>query len=168
MTMTWIAGGNGSGSSGAFFFNNIPQTFTHLQLRISVRSREANTVANLYMAGGPSSHYLQGDGASATSAAQTGLPYQFIGSAMTAANATANIFTSYIIDVLDYKDTNKFKTTRFLGGWDTNGAGRVTLGSGLWNTTSALTGLWVDTESGFHAGSRFDLYGITTSEQTGA
>jgi hypothetical protein len=157
-----------AGGSGAVFFNSIPQNFTHLQVRLFVRSQNASPNTSMYIAGGPSSHYLVGDGSSVTSTAQTGLPYQFVGAAFPAATSTANVYSNYVIDLLDYTSTSKNKTWRILGGFDANGSGRVTLASGLWETLSAITSFFVDTEGGFAAGTRFDLYGITTSQVTGA
>jgi hypothetical protein len=75
--------------------------------------------------------------------------------------AGANMFGTVIIDILDYKDTNKYKTQRWLGGTDQNGSGVVAFGSGLWMSTSAInqitlsgaTGNWVQHTT-------FALYGI--------
>jgi len=183
--MVWIAGSTLTGN-GAFLFTNIPQTFTHLQLRIFCRS--AGTTSNTligtqlnddYTSGNYSfgSHYLRGDGSSATSStAQTflgfgsgpnGAGFGFVSGAI----STANVFASHIVDCLYYTNTNKFKTWRGIGGFDSNGAGNVALSSGYWNQTTAINrinvGNYVDPYT-FVAGSRCDLYGITTSQVTGA
>jgi len=154
------------GASGGVFFNNIPQTFTHLQFRIFGRTQNAG-VTSIYVPATAStpSHYLQGDGASVTSTAQSGLPYGFYGTTVPSATST---FGSYILDILDYANTNKYKTYRIVGGWDANGSGRVTLGSTLQQSTSAMTSFYFDTENGFAQYSRIDLYGISTSNATGA
>lgn len=165
MTMTWIAGATGAG--GPVFFNNIPSTFSHLQFRLSVRSL-ASGPSSLYVQGGPSSHALIGDGSTASSMTVMGVPYQFIPSAMPGSAAATGMFASWVIDVLDYASASKFKTFRFLGGWDANGSGRATLASGYADNLNPLTSIFFDTEGGLHTGSRLDLYGVTTSSVTGA
>lgn len=168
MSMIWISGQTiATNGTGAQFFS-VPQDFAHLQLRVSVRSSSSATSSSMYVAGGPTSHYFQGDGSSATSTPQTGLPYQFFAAAFPGATSTANCYSSYVIDLLDYASTTKNKTWRVMGGYDLNGSGRVTFASGLWVNLAAVTSFFIDTEGGFAAGSRFDLYGVTTSQVTGA
>lgn len=173
-------------SNGAFLFTNIPQTFTHLQLRIFSRSvgTTSNTLIgsqlnNDYTSGNYSfgSHYLRSDGSSATgSTAQSflgfgsgpnGAGFGFV----SGASSTSNVFASHIVDLLDYTNTNKFKTWRSIGGFDSNGAGNIALSSGYWNQTTAINrinvGNYFDPFT-FVAGSRCDLYGISTSNVTGA
>jgi hypothetical protein len=172
--MVWIASANGNGSS-AIIFNNIPQTFTHLQIRVSGRGGVASTGSNLYTnwyastsASTYSNHRLAGDGATAYSGNETGLPYIFGGAMFPAASATANIMGSSIIDILDYTNTNKFKTLRMIGGNDRNGSGQAIFSSGLIQFSGAITTGYVDTEGGFTTSTRVDLYGITSSQVTGA
>jgi len=43
------------------------------------------------------------------------------------------------VDILDYTDTNKYKTMRALYGQDTNSVGGITFYSGLWKNTNAIT-----------------------------
>jgi hypothetical protein len=75
---------------------------------------------------------------------------------------TANIFGENVADILDYKDTNKFKTMRVIYGLDVNGAGEVGLTSSNWRSTTAITSLVItlNTGSNFAANSSFQLYGI--------
>lgn len=170
MTMTFIASGSGTGGSGAFSFQNIPQTFTHLQLRITAKSfTTSNSLFHYFNVDAASTnyaqHYIMGDGANPYSGANINQPY-FGMDLITQSTDTANIHGSLIIDVLDYTNTNKNKTVRVIGGWDLNGSGRIWMWSGLWRSTSAIT-RW-DLTPGFTIASRADLYGITVSEQTGA
>ena len=83
--------------------------------------------------------------------------------------ASANVFGTQIIDILDYANTNKNKTIRSISGIDNNGSGDVSLTSNLWMNTAAITSFEI---GGFGvnlaAGSRIDLYGITSSSVTGA
>jgi hypothetical protein len=65
--------------------------------------------------------------------------------------------------VLDYKNTNKFKTTRSLAGGDTNGGSyqEANFMSGLWRNTAAITQIDVSSSAGNLAQySHFALYGV--------
>ena len=81
-----------------------------------------------------------------------------------AASSSSNIFGMAIIDILDYADTNKYKTMRGLGGTEANGASNQNyLGfySSLWQNTNAITSIkfYIDTGN-FAQYSQFALYGI--------
>ena len=82
----------------------------------------------------------------------------FIGST----NATANVVTASIVDVLEYANTNINKTIRCLEGFDSNGGGEIILFSGNWRNTSAVTSITIFESAGasFTANSQFALYGI--------
>jgi hypothetical protein len=82
---------------------------------------------------------------------------------MTRATAAANIFAVGVIDLLDYKNTNKNKTVRTIGGYDLNGSGAVAFGSGLWMDTSAITQIDISplgASDKFVQYSSFALFGI--------
>jgi hypothetical protein len=166
----------GSGGVSSVTFSSIPATYKHLQVRWMARSSSTGTdrasVALSYNGDTGSNyvaHYLLGDGASAASGnpAGSGAANNYTGgiSCITAGLATASIFGVGIIDILDYANTNKYKTSRSLTGQDQNSSnGRVQLVSGLWLSTSAITSitLQVNTEftSNFTQYSSFALYGI--------
>ena len=84
------------------------------------------------------------------------------------ANQNSNVFAVSVIDILDYANTNKFKTVRALTGDDNNNStnyGYISLSSSLWRSTSAITSLTFDQESSssttnFVQYSSFALYGI--------
>jgi hypothetical protein len=173
--MVWIAGSTvGAGGVANISFSSIPQTFTHLQIRLFAASKSTTTPDYLggYINGDGANNYARhnlvgnGSAVSADGVANAGL--WAIDSAITGTNAT-NIFSSYVIDFLDYTSTTKNKTIRSIGGYDTNGAGQVRLNSNLYFATpSAITGLSLFPGSGFAQYTRADLYGITTSQVTGA
>jgi len=169
MSMYPIASAQGNGS-GAIYFNNIPQNFTHLQVRIFGRGGTASTGSNIYTNWGGSGsattfsdHILNGNGSTASSSANTGLSYIFGGTMFPAASSTANIMGVCIIDILDYTNTNKYKTIKMLGGNDQNGSGQVILASGLIQYSGAITTGYVDTEGSFTTSTTVQLYGITTA-----
>ena len=101
-------------------------------------------------------HYLEGNGASASASAtapDTGGVF----------SNTSNGTSPYVsvTDILDYADTNKFKTLRSLAGRDRNGSGSIALRSSLWRSTSAVTSITILAGSGtLSSGSQFALYGI--------
>jgi len=178
--MVFIAStGTLSGSVGQVFFGDIPQTFTHLQVRTFGRINvnainsatsglQINTVgSNVY-----DGHYLLGNGSAASSGRQGFYNAWFTQPYLSANNSGSNVFGVQMIDILDYTNTNKNKTIRAIGGFDDNNAGggaNVGLYSGLWMSTAAITSLTINVSGNlFVAGSRVDLYGITSSQVTGA
>ena len=149
-----------SGASSVSF-SNIPQNYTHLQVRITSLSPSL-TSGLLYFNGGAGTyawHELRGNGstASATSGTNTNILY-------TTYNETSTV--SYtgaaIVDILDYTNTNKNKTIRVLSGSDANGAGSVYLRSGFSTDTSAISSLGFIVSGGGNWAqySQFALYGI--------
>jgi hypothetical protein len=151
-------------------FSSIPSTYQHLQIRVMAKSNTAGndglahhaeiafngdtTLANY------NRHQLRGDGTTAvsnstTSAAPTAC---YVPSA-----GLTSIFGVGVVDVLDYANANKYKTTRTLTGSNNNAAAAefVGLTSGLWQNTAAITSITIKcgTDS-FTQYSSFALYGI--------
>jgi hypothetical protein len=148
-------------ASATVTFSSIPATFTHLQLRISELASSPGDNCSIRFnsdtASNYSWHYLLGNGATASASAgatQTnGILYT-----STAASTIANVG---IADILDYANTNKYKTVRSLGGQDSNGSGNVALFSTNWRSTSAITSITLlRTGGNFNTNSSFALYGI--------
>lgn len=164
----------GAGGSSSITFSSIPSTYKHLQVRYLVQSSRASydgdylkvnfnsdTGSNYYYG-----HQLQGDGTSATSWANGAGTAAFI-ERITNNQMGSSIFAGGITDILDYQDTNKFKTLRTLIGFDLNGApnsysGRVNLASALWRSTSAISSITIALGVGttIQQYSSFALYGI--------
>jgi hypothetical protein len=100
-------------------------------------------------------HALLGDGSSVSS---------FSGSPMflhelPISGDTSGIYASKVIDILDFSSTTKNTTVRTAVGINAS-FGRITLTSGLWIDTSAVTSINTYPSSGnFVTGSRFSLYG---------
>jgi hypothetical protein len=66
-----------------------------------------------------------------------------------------------VASILDYTNTNKYKTSRILCGYDANGSGFSLLYSGLWQNTAAITSITMFPNSGnFEQYSSFALYGV--------
>lgn len=174
MTMHHIATATANGNSTATF-NNIPQTFSHLQIRFYGRSLNGATTDFTYIRfnndqtpGNYASHWLAGDGATPFASSQTGQNYLY-GTIFPGGTATANTFGCQIVDIIDYTNTSKNKTIKLMGGFDSNGSGAARLVSGLWINTAAITSLVCSVANAFEAvGSKVSLYGITSSPTTGA
>ena len=162
-----IATATGTGSSGTITFSSIPATYAHLQLRFIARTTAAFTTdfivfkLNSDTGSNYAYHLLAGDGASASASAGANQTVAY-GTQLTANSATANIVGAGILDVLDYANTNKFKTTRMLGGNDRNGAGEVRFISDLWRSTSAINSIEITSVNAgnWTTTSHFALYGI--------
>lgn len=156
-------------SASTITFDNIPSNYTHLQVRAMARSTFADTDSffklNLNNDTGSNypNHFLTGNGATVSAIGYSTSQYAYAFLSMyTAANATASIFGTAIIDILDYTNTSKNKTIRSLGGYDVNGAGTARLNSSVWLSTNAVTRIdLTDFRGGsFAANSHFALYGI--------
>jgi hypothetical protein len=155
-------------------FSSIPADYTHLQIRASYQtSRGTYPLDKIFIrfnsdtASNYSSHNLKGDGASASSGAENTTQIVDADSSSTTAASGGLVFGALIMDILDYANTNKYKTTRALSGFDTNGTvsgygGRAALISGNWRSTSAITSITftVDNAANYSANSKFSLYGI--------
>jgi hypothetical protein len=176
VSMVWIGGISPTSATTNINFDAIPQTFTHLQFRVFASANNAGgdtfTIYGFDGTGGSSNsayHTLYGNGISVFSAGASG-QYNPGLTQMPGTSATSTRGVA-IIDILDYRNTNKYKTVRSIGGYDANGSGYVALTSVLAfgiGSSTALTSVWFYIANSFAAGSRIDLYGITTSSVTGA
>jgi hypothetical protein len=130
-------------ASSPIQFTSIPQTYTHLQLRLMIKNASNSSVFMRFNSAGGTAyatHYLSGDGASARAGNWTSDGYvRLFADQGTPTTAQTNIFGVAVIDILDYTNTSKYKTTRSLLGYDANGSGGVELDSGLWQSTAAVT-----------------------------
>lgn len=152
-----------SGAS-SIAFSNIPQNYTHLQIRGIVKQATVSSLAftfNSDTGNNYSIHHLTGQGSSASSNNATSLGTIRI-QRQEGVSATADIFTGFVLDVLDYANTNKNTTTRSLAGTELNGSGSVSLESGAWYNTSAVSSITFTSASGYTISqySSFALYGI--------
>ena len=162
----------GSGGTSVINFTSIPATYTHLQIRaigrmtnagsstsslsIRVNSDSGANYANHRILGENATVYAQGGGSSTDFSNLGQWPL---------ASSPANVFGATIIDILDYANTNKYKTFRSINGAEGNNSGQsdIALGSGLWTSTSAITSIQI-TGPAYSGGlaqySSFALYGI--------
>ena len=167
----------GVGGAASITFSSIAQTYSHLQIRGLVQSNRSSYVVDLInmrfntdTGSNYSWHRLRG-GYTSTAAAtcsntapDTGIQIADINSGV-----AVNVFSSFVIDILDYVNTNKFKTARSISGFDSNGTvgtgaygGTTTLSSGNWRSTNAISTITLAPYDGtlFNQYSSFALYGV--------
>jgi hypothetical protein len=160
-----------SSAVSSITFSSIPSTYTHLQIRWIARDsgtadefRAIKLQFNSDTGANYSQHILFANGSSATgysavSANSAGT--DGVAGIMPDAQKTASAFAAGVWDILDYANTSKYKTTRLLVGCDLNGSGRMSLSSGLWMNTNAITSITItDNNNNFVTGTQFALYGI--------
>ena len=149
----------GAGGSASVEFTSIPATYTHLQVRVLQKSNSAgdlNFTFNSDSGSNYSRHYLYGEGSSAASGGVASQSLGYIGY-----NPSSTIFQASVIDILDYRNTNKYKNVRSLVGTDTNGGGYIIFSSSLWLSTNAITTISFNQGSNtISQYSQFALYGI--------
>jgi hypothetical protein len=153
----------GSGGQSAINFNNIPSSYKHLQIRATVWNLQ--TSGDVYYSVTPAgttpttiNHYLRTDGTNITSG--TRATYRWIADN---GNAHTTAPLVFIMDILDYADSNK-KTIKILRGIDAASfaiQADVGFNSSILLTTNPITDITFNiTSTGFGQHSTFALYGI--------
>lgn len=168
----------GSGGAADIEFTSIPATYTHLQIRAICKSNQTGTsgewegLALRFNSDANSNyarHFLRGSGAAVTAGSSTSQTFISIGlQPDTGYSSVSQMFSAQILDILDYANTNKYKTVRNLSGFDSNNTGTnvgaLQLSSGLWMSTSAITSIKFSSGGSFNRGftqyTQFALYGI--------
>lgn len=174
--MYWIAGQTLTSVLNGIVISNIPQNFTHLQLRIVHRANGAgnygytNIGANNDAYGTTyAQHAMYGDGVNLGREGNFNIG-GVAGLYCPAASNTANTFAHTIVDILDYRDTTKWKTFKNFHAADYNSTsinGYIGINSGVWKNTAAITALNIFNNN-FEIGTTVDLYGFNISSATGA
>lgn len=157
----------GAGGTSSVTFSSIPATYTHLQIRIILRSTSSGSGSeggylnfNSDTGSNYTYHRVYGDGASASSGGAASQTNAFVFD-YARSGADGSGFMVAVIDILDYDDGNKYKTVRSLTGRDANGSGRVGLYSSVWRSASAITSITLAPEANnFAQYSSFALYGV--------
>jgi Tfp pilus assembly protein FimT len=153
-----------SANASTITFSNIPQTYTHLQIRMF--ARYTGSVGSGYIAfngdnssGNYSYHGTGTDGVTpppGSVAATSQNQGKYTGYAGTSPAEVNN----GIIDILDYTNTSKYKTAKIIYCWDANGTGYVEFGSTNWRSTSAITSIVLTPANTFTTYTTVSLYGV--------
>lgn len=161
-----------SGGVSSITFAGLPNTYTHLQIRIlAATDRPTYAIDNMFVTlnsdtgSNYSFHSLEGNGSSASSGSAANNTDVRTGTL--SSSAAPNVFTASIVDILDYANTSKYKTTRSLSGFDVNGTvsgygGFIQMYSSNWRSTNAVTSITFNRQTGsnFLQYSQFALYGV--------
>ena len=159
------------GATNTVTFSSIPATYSHLQLRYILRTNRTDDYIDILgmtfnsdTASNYNNHLLNtenGGGVAAGYVASTSARYHLLGAT---ALSNTNVFAAGVIDILDYANTNKYKTTRSINGFSNNQTNHDWLGleSSLWRSTSAINRIDFTIVGGTYltALSTFALYGI--------
>jgi hypothetical protein len=159
----------GAGGASSITFSSIPATYRHLQIRYIARSDAASGTLNLNMihnsdtGANYSWHRIFGNGTTAGAGGGGSTTVEIVSQVPGATNASS-IFGAGVIDILDYANTSKYKTSKTLGGYEENtGAGAaIQFFSGAWYSTTAVNSLTftLSSSSNFVQYSQFALYGV--------
>ena len=155
----------GSGGSSTVDFTSIPSTYTNLQIRGITRST--------FSGAGDTTVYIRFNSDTGANYSWHRLyGYASVGGD-TSINATAgtigvtardsepaNLRTPFTVDILDYKNTNKYKSIQGFSGVDLNGSNSIFLTSSNWRNTNAITSITLYTSGNLAQYSSFALYGI--------
>ena len=157
----------GSGGQANLEFTSIPSTFEHLQIRLFVRPTSTSNgpvfmQCNSDTGSNYSRHALRGDGSTAMASGQASQTSMYFNGFNVYAGATDRPTVS-IIDILDYKNTNKYKVVRAFAGLDNNGSGESGLYSGMWMNTNAITSIKLFDNVNYGEYTKAALYGIKGS-----
>tara|TARA_R110000868_G_scaffold206226_2_gene454975 strand:- start:43 stop:594 length:552 start_codon:yes stop_codon:yes gene_type:complete len=151
----------GGAGASSITFSSIAADWTHLQVRLVsfFTSARMDITFNSDSTFNYSYHLLQGDGSGTY--AEAGSNQSAIKIWPNGNSSTVGTPNVAVVDILDYADTNKYKTARILNGFDQNGSGIVSLNSGNWRITDAITSIVLAPNTGnFAQYSQFALYGI--------
>jgi hypothetical protein len=158
-------------------FSSIPQTYEHLQIRMLSR----NTYN--YFQGSPrltfngaagtaySSHDINGTSTTVDSGRSEGEAWTKI-PRLTTGNGDNNYadrlktgdYGPAIIDIWDYRNTNKNRVAMAISGAALTTTGRyVSIASGLYTNATTVTSITLDSDGSWMRGSVFSLYGLNSS-----
>jgi hypothetical protein len=164
----------GSGGQSTITFSVIPSDYKHLQIRILGQTNRAtygidqmSLRFNSDSGSNYSWHTLVGQGSGSPTGNWASTQTSISVGEGSFGTTTGGTFGGGVVDILDYTNTNKYKTVRSLSGVDLNGTiagygGWVALTSGLWRSGSAVTSIVLTPSVGttFTQYSSFALYGI--------
>lgn len=152
-----------SGGVASVTFSSIPSTYSHLQIRMLTQLSGGNGEIDLQFNSDTGSNYsyhrIYGNGSSAVAEAGVSTTQATVGYYSSA----TSVFNGAVVDILDYANTNKYKTIRSLNGMDTNGGGLVLFDSSSWRSTSAISSITVFSKDGSRPlaqYSSFALFGV--------
>ncbi len=153
-------------------FSSIPSTYEHLQVRGSHRSTGSSGGQAFYIefngvsSNTYASHTMVAANSNAMGQRLDSQPYIKIYDGIHGSLALSAEYATILLDVHDYRDTNK-NTTVQLQMFDAitySNDVRATFGTGMWNSTAAVTQIKFTPSNGnLTRGSEYTLYGLKSS-----
>lgn len=155
-------------------FSSIPNTYTDLEIRMSVRSSAAAQAGFLYVQPNGdttttnySTSWLQGDGTLASSnrwTTSSGFPGPVI-DGVTGATSTTNTFSNIVVYLPSYLSTSTKQISSFAVSENNSSSAVMRANAHLYAGTTAISSLVIANQAGpnFEIGSSFWLYGIKNS-----
>ena len=155
-----------SSSTTTVTFSSIPSTYKHLQLRVNFLTSGIDNAVNTFLNndstnGHYACHAITNNNTTPYAWAISSTNNWSIGYAWgTNPSPYPNVF---IMDVIDYANSSKYKTGKIMWGTDSNyGAAHaeISFASGLWLSTAAINQISFNSGITYLSGSTFALYGI--------
>ena len=149
-------------TAASITFSNIPSTYTHLQLR-GITITGANLGSDLimrYNSDTGNNYSLHGNytgGTNANSYSNSNYGYASCGIQGQSAGPA-----SFICDILEYKNTSIYKTSRAISAFQNNSQGNLYAISSNWRNTNAITTISIQAypSNNFLQGTVISLYGL--------
>jgi hypothetical protein len=161
------------GTTTTISFIGIPDSYEHLQLRISAAESTTDAYFQAVYNGDTLQtnyprHRTFGSGSSVGASATINVDGTTRGAVLGSPLYSSTYHYVSIADIFDYNSNTKAKTTRVLGGQDNNGSGIIELHSSVWVKTDPIVRIDVrcnlsgggSASSTFKAGSIVSLYGV--------
>lgn len=132
--------------------------YQHLQIRAVVRGASAFNAQGIINADTGSNynwHWLEANGSNVNAGGATSSGFMNLGVGV----SETNVFSYFVIDILDPFQTTKFTTIRSAYGAATAGSKWMGMASAAWRNTNSLTSFEIK-GSTLQIGSRFSIYGL--------
>lgn len=167
---TYVKIGTYSAGASSIVLNSIPQTYTHLIMKVSVRRTDAGTFGDdwfQFNADGGTNYnwrrnYATGTSVSSQSGQSVGggyLAFIYLGGAP-AAGSTVNSYSNYEIYIPNYASSTARKATfNYVASENSGTPGANNFSAGTWNSTAAITSITYTTGT-LNNQSTITLYGI--------
>lgn len=155
-----------SGGASTVSFVGIPSGYKHLQIRGIARVAGSTADSAMTFNSDSSSgsyfanHQIYGEGLGGVSASTSPASTKAEPLYTPGSGVTSNVFAGFVVDILDYQNTNKNKTVRSLAGWDANANGYIVFRSCLWMKTEAISRIDWTVAGNWAQYSSFALYGV--------
>ena len=166
ITYQLIASNTLGSSAASVTFSSIPNTYTDLVLRASIRTDGAGTNYifsrfNSDTGANYSYTHLGGSGAGASSFRSSSAAFNYYYNASTAAD-TSNTFSSLEIYIPSYLASQNKPVSGFQTSENNGATAYIGADANLWSSSSAITSILLSPSSSnnFVSGSSFFLYGI--------